>query len=302
MSRSTLPDSVAQPVESLKVPPHSIEAEQSLLGGLMLDSGAWEDVADQVDDEDFYRSDHSLIYSAIRSLAEDSRPHDVVTLSEWLGTRGALERVGGLAYLAALVDNTPSAENVRHYAGIVRDRAILRQLISVGAEIAKSGFSTRGSSSKELLDRAERMVFEIAERHARGRSGYRGIRDLLNNALERIQKLYESDSPLTGVATGFSDFDELTSGLQAADLVIVAGRPSMGKTAFAVNIVERAVIKDKLTVAMFSMEMPGEQLAIRMMASLGRIDQHKVRTGKLSDDDWRGSPLRSPCSRRRLCS
>ncbi|MGH8652141.1 MAG: replicative DNA helicase [Gammaproteobacteria bacterium] len=286
MSRSALPESVAPPVESLKVPPHSIEAEQSLLGGLMLDSSAWEDVADQVDDEDFYRSDHSLIYSAIRSLAEESRPHDIVTLSEWLGNRGELERVGGLPYLAALVENTPTAENVRHYAGIVRDRAILRLLVRVGGEIAKSGFSTRGSSSKELLDRAERMVFEIAERHARGRSGYRGIKDLLNNALERIQKLYESDNPLTGVATGFSDFDELTSGLQAADLVIVAGRPSMGKTAFAVNIAERAVIKDKLTVAIFSMEMPGEQLAMRMMASLGRIDQHKVRTGKLSDEDW----------------
>ena len=277
------PDSA---LEALKVPPHSIEAEQSLLGGLMLDNQAWEDAIERVNEQDFYRADHARIYQAIKSLAQDNRPQDVVTLSEWLDNRQELDQVGGLAYLAALAENVPSAENIRFYADIVRDRAILRELIRTGVEVSNSGFNPQGSSPKELLDRAEAKVFEIAERYARGRSSYVGIKDLLNRALERIQHLYEADSPITGVATGFTEFDLLTAGLQPADLVIVAGRPSMGKTAFAVNIALNAAIKGKLAVAIFSMEMPAEQLAMRMMSSLGRIDSHKVRTGKLSDDDW----------------
>lgn len=287
MERSAVSDYAVDGVtESLKIPPHSIEAEQSLLGGLMLDSKAWEEVADKVDEADFYRADHGLIFRTIKDLEDDNEPHDVVTLSERLDSRKELEQAGGLAYLAALAENTPSAENIRFYASIVRDRSILRQLIHVGTDITNSGFNTQGRNPKDILDQAERLVFEIADQHARGRSGYRALRDLLSKAMERIQQLYEADNPITGVATGFAKFDELTAGLQPADLVIIAGRPSMGKTAFAVNIAEHAAIKDSLPVAIFSMEMPGEQLAMRMMASLGRIDQHKIRTGKLSDEDW----------------
>ncbi len=271
---------------SLKVPPHSIEAEQSLLGGLMLDDHAWEAVADQVHEQDFYRADHGLIFGAIKRLANESKPHDVVTIAESLENSNLLEKAGGLRYLAALAENTPNAQNVRFYAEIVRDRAILRRLIRVGGEISGSAFNTEGRSPKEILDLAERKVFEIAEQHARGRIGYRDVKTLLNSALERIQKLYEADSVVTGLATGFTGFDQLTSGLQDSDLVIVAGRPSMGKTAFAINIAEHAVIKDRKPAVVFSMEMPGEQLAMRLMASLGRIDQQKIRTGKLGDDDW----------------
>jgi replicative DNA helicase len=272
--------------EALKVPPHSIQAEQSVLGGLMLDNGAWDQVADRIGQDDFYRRDHRLIFEAIRSLAEHNDPFDVVTLSEWLDGQQKLDAVGGLAYLGTLAKNTPSAANIRAYADIVREYSVLRQLISVGTDIANAAFFPEGRRSKELLDYAEQQVFQIAEQGSRGRSGFASIKDLLTKAVDKIDELFHRDSPITGVATGFSDFDEMTAGLQSSDLVIIAGRPSMGKTTFAMNIAENAAIKDKIPTAVFSMEMPGEQLAMRLMSSLGRIDQHKVRTGKLDDDDW----------------
>ena len=272
--------------ESLKVAPHSIEAEQSVLGGLMLDNETWDKISDIVIEDDFYRRDHRLIFRSIEALADKSSPFDVVTLSEWLESNDLLESAGGLAYLGMLANNTPSVSNIMAYAKIVRERSVLRQLISVGHKISTSCYETEGRSSEELLDNAEKLVFKIAEQGERGRREFTAIKDLLVKAVDRIDMLFQQDSPITGVATGFAHFDEMTSGLQRSDLIIVAGRPSMGKTTFAMNIAEHAAVKLQVPVAVFSMEMPGEQLAMRMLSSLGRIDQHKVRTGKLSDDDW----------------
>ncbi len=271
---------------ALKVPPHSIEAEQAVLGGLMLDNGAWDRVGDLVAEEDFYRRDHRLIFRAIRHLAELGNPFDVVTLAEWLDSHGELEKLGGIGYIGSLASNTPSAANIKSYATIVRERSVLRQLINVANNIADSAFRPEGRAVHELLDQAEKQVFEIADQGNRARKGFTGIKELLVKAVDRIDYLFSQDNAITGVSTGFNDFDEKTSGLQRSDLVIVAGRPSMGKTTFAMNIAENAAIKQQVPVAVFSMEMPGEQLAMRMMSSLGRIDQHKVRTGKLDDDDW----------------
>ncbi|HHJ16089.1 MAG TPA: replicative DNA helicase [Gammaproteobacteria bacterium] len=269
-----------------KVPPHSIQAEQSLLGGLLLDNRAWDQIADLVSENDFYRRDHRLIFVASGRLIERGDPCDVITLSEWLASQGQLDDVGGLAYLGTLAQDTPSAANIRAYANIVRENSVLRQLAEVGTEIANSAYFSEGRDSPELLDHAEQMVFRIAEQgNARG-SGFTNIKDLLTKAVDRIDTLFHQDNPLTGIATGFSDIDEMTAGLQDSDLIIIAGRPSMGKTTFAMNIAEHAAIKDGRPVAVFSMEMPGEQLAMRLMSSLGRIDQTKVRTGKLDDDDW----------------
>lgn len=271
---------------ALKVPPHSLEAEQSVLGGLMLDNTAWDQIADLVNEEDFYRRDHRLIFRAIRELASHAQPYDVITLSEWLKNLNELDNAGGLAYLGTLAKDTPSAANIKAYASIVRERSVLRQLIRIGTEISNSAFNPEGRESTELLDDAERRVFEIAEQGSHGKRSFAPIKHLVAKAMERIDLLFQQEGALTGVPTGFNDLDDMTSGLQAADLVIVAGRPSMGKTSFAMNIAEHAAIKTKLPVAIFSMEMPAEQLAMRMMSSLGRIDQHKVRTGKLDDDDW----------------
>lgn len=275
-----------QAVESLKVPPHSIQAEQSVLGGLMLDNQTWDSVADKVVETDFYRRDHRLIFRAIAQLAEKQDPFDVVTLSEVLETTGELQDVGGLAYLSTLARDTPSAANIVAYANIVRDRSVLRQLIHVGTEISDSAFTTEGRETADLLENAERRVFEIAEQRQRGQGGVSSIKSLLAKAVDKIETLYELDGDITGASTGFTDLDEKTSGLQPADLIIVAGRPSMGKTTIAMNMAENVALKSGMPVAVFSMEMPGESLAMRMMSSLGRIDQHKVRTGKLDDDDW----------------
>jgi replicative DNA helicase len=286
MQDSPIPFNRDADTEALKVPPHSIEAEQSVLGGLMLDNSSWDKVADEVAEGDFYRRDHRLIFRAIKNLAEESAPFDVVTLAEWLDKQGELENVGGINYMGTLVTNTPSAANIKSYANIVRERSVLRQLIQVSNDIADSAFQPEGRKISELLDNAEKKVFDIADQGARGNQGFAGMKDLLTKAVERIDYLFTQDNAITGVTTGFDDFDDKTSGLQKSDLVIVAGRPSMGKTTFAMNIAENAAIKGQVPVAVFSMEMPGEQLAMRMMSSLGRIDQHKVRTGKLEDDDW----------------
>ncbi len=273
-------------VRALRVPPHSIEAEQAVLGGVFLDKDAWVKVVERVAEDDFYRRDHRIIFRAIAGLDEEGQPFDIVTVAEWLENRQLLDDAGGLSYLAGIAENTPSASNIAAYADIVRKRSILRQLISATSEIGETVFNPMGRSSEEILDQAEQRVFEIAEQENRGRKSYRQIKDLLAIAIDRVDELFHKDNPITGIATGFDDFDNLTAGLQPADLIIVAGRPSMGKTAFAINIAEHAAIKEKKTVAIFSMEMPGEQLAMRMMASLGRIDQQKLRTGKLHDDDW----------------
>ncbi|MGZ4958736.1 MAG: replicative DNA helicase [Methylomonas sp.] len=275
-----------QAVESLKVPPHSIQAEQSVLGGLMLDNQTWDSVADKIGEEDFYRRDHRLIFRTIAQLAEKQDPFDVITLSEALESTGELQDAGGLAYLGTLVKDTPSAANIVAYANIVRDRSVLRQLIHVGTEISDSAFSTEGRETADLLENAERRVFEIAEQRQKGQGGFTAIKSLLAKAVDKIEMLYEQEGDITGASTGFTDLDEKTSGLQPADLIIVAGRPSMGKTTIAMNMAENVAVKSGMPVAVFSMEMPGEALAMRMMSSLGRIDQHKVRTGKLDDDDW----------------
>ena len=272
--------------ESLKIPPHSIEAEQAVLGGLFLDPDAFFKVMERLRDEDFYRRDHQIIFNAISGLDADGKPFDVVTTAEWLESHQQLDEAGGLAYLAALAENTPSASNIVAYADIVRKRSVLRRLLAASTEIGDAVFNPQGRSSEEILDFAEQQVFEIAEREARGRRPYKQIQDLMGASMEQIDKLFKSKTPITGVATGFADLDERTAGLQKSDLIIIAGRTSMGKTAFAINIAEQAAIEDKLTVAVFSMEMPGEQLAMRMMSSLGRVNQQKVRTGKLDDDDW----------------
>ena len=272
--------------EGIKLPPFSIEAEQAVLGGLMLDNMGWDKVADVITEEDFYRRDHRIIFNAISHLANSGQPCDAVTLSEWLDKQNELDNVGGLSYLGSLANNTPTAANIKAYAEIVRERAVLRNLINVANDISTTAYNPEGRSSQDVLEIAEQRVFEIADKGARGKSGFKGMKTLLTKAVDTIDKLFQLDSPITGVPTGFKDFDEQTAGLQKSDLVIVAGRPSMGKTTFAMNVVENAAIKHQKSVAVFSMEMPGEQLAMRMMSSLGHIDQHKIRTGKLGDEDW----------------
>ncbi|OGT79576.1 MAG: replicative DNA helicase [Gammaproteobacteria bacterium RIFCSPLOWO2_02_FULL_61_13] len=271
---------------TLKIPPHSIEAEQAVLGGILLDPESWVRVADKIHVDDFYRNDHKLIFSAISDLEKDGKPFDVVTVAEWLETHQKLDDASGLSYLVALAENTASTSNISAYADIVRKRSVLRQLIRAASKITESVFNPMGRASEEILDFAEQSVFEISEQQERGRKNYTPIKDLLVATLDRVDELFQSKNPITGVPTGFSDFDKFTAGLQRSDLIVVAGRPSMGKTAFAINIAEHAVIKSKLAVAVFSMEMSGEQLAMRMLSSLGHIDSHKVRTGQLEDQDW----------------
>jgi replicative DNA helicase len=272
--------------DELRVPPHNIHAEQSLLGGLMLDNSTWDRIADMVTERDLYRREHRLIFRAIAKLAAEDQPFDLVTLAETLERTEQLESAGGLPYLGTIANETPSAANIKAYAKIVRQTSVLRQMIAAGTDIADSGYNPMGRDASELLDAAERRVFEIAEQEARGGGGFQPIKTLLVRAVERIDALYQRDEPITGLATGFTDFDMMTSGLQPADLIIVAGRPSMGKTSFAMNMAEHVAIQSKRPVAVFSMEMPGDALAMRMMSSLGRIDQHRVRTGRLEDDEW----------------
>ena len=287
MDQITYPESYQDSAtQALKVPPHSVEAEQSVLGGLMLDNSAWEQVSDLLVDQDFYRHDHQLIFRGIAELMEQANPVDVITLAEWHNQRGELDKVGELAYLGALARNTPSAANIKAYASIVRERSILRQLIQIGNNIANMAFTPEGRNSEEMLDTAERRVFEIAEKGAKRGGGFIQVKDVLSKVVDKIDTLFEQDSGITGLPTGFIDFDDQTSGLQPADLVIIAGRPSMGKTTFAMNIAENAAIHSKQPVAVFSMEMPADSLAMRMLSSLGRIDQHRLRTGRLNDDDW----------------
>lgn len=288
MSQSTKSKKAKQSdseLAELKVPPHSIEAEQSVLGGLMLDNTAWDKVIELISEEDFYRPGHQLIFREMTKLGRRNQPFDVLTMAEALKVVGDLENAGGEVYLFELAKTTPTVANIAAYAEIVRERSVLRQLIEASGEIAHTAFNPDGRDSKEILDNAESSIFKIAEQRDRGQ-GPVDISSLLAKATERIDTLYHSEEAITGLPTSFNDLDDMTSGLQPGDLVIVAGRPSMGKTTFAMNIAEHAAIKSKKPVLVFSMEMPGESLAMRMMSSLGHIDQHKVRTGKLNDEDW----------------
>ena len=275
-------------MSALRLPPHSIEAEQSLLGGLLIDNTVWERVGDVVNEADFYRDDHRRIFRQIARLIELGKPADVVTVYEALEKNGEAEHVGGLAYLGEIANSTPSAANVRRYGEIVRERAILRKLVSVGDQIAASALTPSGKDAKTLLDEAEAKVFEIAEAGARTVSGFVPIQPILGQVVDRIQELYDRDSPagITGVPTGLADLDEKTSGLQPSDMIVLAARPGMGKTSLALNIAETVAVEAGLPVAVFSMEMPGTQLATRFLSSVGRIDQHKIRTGKLTDEEW----------------
>lgn len=273
---------------ALRVPPHSVEAEQSLLGGLLLDNLAFDRIADVVSADDFYRDDHRRIYRHIARLVESARPADVVTVSEAIEASEDKDRTGGAAYLGALAQNTPSALNIRRYAELVRERAVQRRLARVATEIAESALTPSGKEVSQLLDEAESRILEIGEAGNRRGVGLEEIKPVLARVLERIDFLYHRDNPsdVTGVPTGFVDLDAKTAGLQAGDLIIVAGRPSMGKTAFALNIAENVALQSLLPVAVFSMEMGAAQLATRMLGSIARVDQHKMRTGRLNDQEW----------------
>ena len=273
-------------LEALKVPPHSIQGEQSVLGGLMLDDEAWDRVADKVVSTDFYRREHQLIFSAMANLAEQNQPLDVVTIAEELERRSELEEIGGMPYLGTLANETPSASNIDAYAKIVREQSVVRQLIKIGNKIADSGYRPDGRTVDQLLDEAGNRVFQIAEQQSRGMVGFKAISHLLTNTVNRIEELFNNDDALTGLSSGFNDFDARTSGLQKSDLIIIAGRPSMGKTTFAMNIAENVAIGSGMPVAIFSMEMPSESLTMRMISSLGRINQQSVRSGRLEEDDW----------------
>jgi replicative DNA helicase len=288
---SELPYAEDRDIAQIKLPPKSIEAEQSVLGALLLSSDGWDSVSEEVAAEDFYRPDHRMIFRQIARLAEAAEPVDVITVADKLTANGELEGAGGLAYLAELAGNTPSASNIRAYAQVVRERASLRNLIEAAQEIADSGFSPEGRTSAELIDQAEALIMQISEQGAKA-GAPQEVNPLLQSALARIEELFNSDGDITGLTTGFKDLDGMTSGLQPSDLVIVAGRPSMGKTSFAMNLVENAVLHQmqqegpKKPVLVYSMEMPAESLMIRMLSSVGRIDQTRIRNGKLEQEDW----------------
>ncbi|MBI3095944.1 MAG: replicative DNA helicase [Rhodocyclales bacterium] len=282
------PQPVDSQVAALKLPPHSIEAEQSLIGGLLIDNAAWDRIGDVVRETDFYRDDHRRIFRHIGKLIQMGRPADVVTVYESIEQSNEIDQTGGLGYLGEIANATPSAANIRRYAEIVRERAILRQLVTVGDEIAGNALNPAGRDVKTLLDEAEQRIFQIAEAGNRSNNGFVAIQPLLGEVVERMETLLarDSQSDITGVATGFADLDRMTSGLQPGDMIVVAGRPSMGKTAFALNIAEHVGVELRLPVAIFSLEMSGPQLATRFLSSVGRIDQSKLRTGRLTDDEW----------------
>ncbi len=273
-------------VHALRVPPHSIEAEQAVLGGLMLASEAWDRVADKISERDFSRRDHQLIFRAIGELAQRGMPCDAVTLNDWFQEQGIVELVGGTRYIMELADATPSAANIGAYADIVREKSILRQLIDAGTGIANDAFQPEGRSAREIVENAEQAVFRIADAGLRGRQGFVAMRSAVKDAFELLRQRAESRSAVTGMPTGFTDFDHMTAGLQSGDLIVIAARPAMGKTALALNMAEYAALKTGRAVAVFSMEMSASQLAFRLISSLGRINQQHLRTGDLADEEW----------------
>ncbi|TQP73832.1 replicative DNA helicase [Vibrio cholerae] len=274
-------------VDAIKVPPHSLEAEQSVIGGLLLDNERWDTVSEHVMTQDFYSRPHRLIFDGVKSILEAGKPLDLITLSEYLEQREQLEDVGGFAYLADLAKNTPSAANINAYAEIVVERALVRNLIGVANEIADAGYDPQGRNAEDLLDLAESKVFAIAEARTSENEGPKNVDSILERTLERIELLYKTPQDgVTGVNTGFTDLNKKTAGLQGSDLIIVAARPSMGKTTFAMNLCENAAMEQDKPVLIFSLEMPAEQIMMRMLASLSRVDQTKIRTGQLDDEDW----------------
>jgi replicative DNA helicase len=273
-------------VAKLRIPPHSIEAESSVLGGLLLDNGAWDRMGDLLVDGDFYRHEHKLIYAAIGGLINASKPADVITVYEQLQGLGKAEEIGGLVYLNSLAQYVPSASNIRRYAEIVRERSILRKLVSASDEIATNAFNTQGKSVDKILDEAEQKIFNIGEEGTRMKQGFQSMDALVVELLDRVTEMAENPNDITGVRTGFHDFDKMTSGLQPGDMIVLAARPSMGKTSLAINIAEHVALNEGLPVAVFSMEMGASQLAVRIVGSIGRIDQGHLRTGKLSDEEW----------------
>ena len=275
-------------LENLRLPPQSLEAEQAVLGGLLLDNQAWDRISDLISENDFYRADHRLIFEHILLLIDNNKPADVLTVAESIERSAKLEEAGGQAYLGSLSLNTPSAANIRRYAEIVRERAIMRQLATAGAEISDAAYNPSGRDAAQLIDEAESKVFHIAEAGARSKQGFVKIDPLLTETVERIDMLYsrENKNDVIGLATGYVDLDRMTSGLQAGELIIIAARPSMGKTALAMNIVEHVALELKKAAAVFSMEMSGSQLALRMIGSVGRVDQHKLRSGTFEETEW----------------
>jgi replicative DNA helicase len=273
-------------IAQLRIPPHSIEAESSVLGGLLLDNGAWDRMGDLLVDSDFYRHEHKLIYAAVGALINASKPADVITVFEQLQNLGKAEEVGGLSYLNSLAQYVPSASNIRRYAEIVRERSILRKLVSASDEIATNAFNTQGKSVDKILDEAEQKIFNIGEEGSRMKQGFQSMESLVVELLDRVSEMAENPNDITGVRTGFYEFDKMTSGLQPGDMIVLAARPSMGKTSLAINIAEHVALNEGLPVAVFSMEMGASQLAVRIVGSIGRIDQGHLRTGKLSDEEW----------------
>ncbi|MGK6307677.1 replicative DNA helicase [Variovorax sp. DT-64] len=273
-------------IAQLRIPPHSIEAESSVLGGLLLDNGAWDRMGDLLVDGDFYRHEHKLIYAAIGALINASKPADVITVFEQLQNLGKAEEVGGLSYLNSLAQYVPSASNIRRYAEIVRERSILRKLVSASDEIATNAFNTQGKSVDKILDEAEQKIFNIGEEGSRMKQGFQSMESLVVELLDRVSEMAENPNDITGVRTGFYEFDKMTSGLQPGDMIVLAARPSMGKTSLAINIAEHVALNEGLPVAVFSMEMGASQLAVRIVGSIGRIDQGHLRTGKLTDEEW----------------
>ena len=273
-------------VAQLRVPPHSIESESSVLGGLLLDNAAWDRVSDLLGDSDFYRYEHRLVYGAIGHLINASKPADVITVFEQLQSLGKAEEIGGLTYLNSLAQYVPSAGNIRRYAEIVRERSILRKLVSASDEIATNAFNPQGRPVADIVDEAEQKIFNIGEQGSRLKQGFQGMETLVVQLLDRVQEMADNPNDVTGVPTGFYDLDRMTAGFQAGDLIVLAARPSMGKTALAINIAEHVALNEGLPVAVFSMEMGAAQLAVRIVGSIGRIDQSHLRTGRLTDEEW----------------
>ena len=273
-------------IAQLRIPPHSIEGESSVLGGLLLDNTAWDRVGDILADSDFYRYEHRLIYAAIGALVNASKPADVITVFEHLQSQGKAEEMGGLGYLNSLAQYVPSASNIRRYAEIVRDRAILRKLVSASDEIATNAFNPQGRPVSQIVDESEQKIFNIGEQGKRNKDGFQSMDSLVVKLLDRVQEMADNPNDVTGVRTGFFDLDRMTAGLQPGDLIVLAARPSMGKTALAINIAEHVALNEGLPVAVFSMEMGASQLAVRIVGSIGRIDQGHLRTGRLTDEEW----------------
>ena len=273
-------------IAQLRIPPHSLEAESSVLGGLLLDNAAWDRVGDLLTDGDFYRYEHRLIYAAVGTLINATKPADVITVFEHLQNQGKAEETGGLGYLNSLAQYVPSAGNIRRYAEIVRERSILRKLVTASDEISTDAFNPKGRPVADIVDQAEQKIFNIGEQGSRMKQGFQAMDSLVVALLDRVQEMADNPNDVTGVPTGFHDLDRLTAGFQAGDLIVLAARPSMGKTALAINIAEHVALHEGLPVAVFSMEMGAAQLAVRIVGSIGRIDQSHLRTGKLTDEEW----------------